>query len=433
MDYDAALALLGSLADYERSRPRRYDTQTYDLARFAALLARLGSPQDAYAVIHVAGTKGKGSTCAMVAAALAAAGARAGVFSSPHLRSVRERVVVDGEMIPPADFARLMGAVKDAMGGGAAGPNFRTYFEVVLAVALLHFREKKVSAAVLETGLGGRLDATNVVAPALTALTTLGLDHTDVLGETLAAVAAEKAAIMKAGAPAVSAPQPPAALAVVEETAARVGAALVVVGRDVAFKDNGDGTFDYRGARYELAGVRPAMAGPAQLVNGAVALAALELFAPVAVPAAAARAGVEAARLRARAEFIAGSPALLLDAAHNDDSARELAAVVRARPEKPRVLVWGMSDDKDAAAFARELAAEVDAAVATAAASPRALPPAALAAAANGILARMETAPTAAAALGRARALAGPDGLVVVAGSFYLAGEVLALLEGPVV
>ena len=430
MDYAAANAFLDSLVNYERAMPRRYDTRVFDLENFAELLARLGSPQDAFPIVHVAGTKGKGSVVAALAAGFGAAGRRAGTFTSPHLRSVRERVAVGEEFISPGDFGRFVGEAKEAMTGGEA-VNFRTYFETLLAAALVYFRERQVDVAVLEVGLGGRLDATNVVAPAVVAVTSLGLDHTDILGATLEEVAAEKAGVIKAGVPTVSAPQAEAAARVLEGAAARVGAPLSFVGGDVYFSANGDGTFDYRGARYELAGVRPAMPGRGQRANAAVALAALERFAAFDVPAAAARRGVEGARIRARAEFIPGKPALLLDAAHNADSARELAAVVAAFAGGPKILVWGMSAEKDVAAFAREVAPWVDGAIATAAATPRARAAAELAEATRDVFERVEAAASPAEALARGRAAAGDDGLVVVAGSFYLAGEILTLLEGP--
>ena len=431
MRYDDARAYLATLTDYERTAPRRYDTTTFDLARFAGLLARLGTPQGAYPIVHVAGTKGKGSACAMLAAAFAAAGRRPGVFTSPHLRSPRERVAVGGEPISPAAFGRWVGEVRDTT-SGAATPVFRTYFETVLAAALLHFREERVDVAVLETGLGGRLDATNVVVPAVAALTTVELDHVDVLGATLEAIATEKAGVMKRGVPAVTAPQDAAVLRVFRDAAARAGAPLAVAGEDYRFAARpGDGGFDFAGVRYELAAVRPAMRGPAQIINGAVALATLERFRPFDIPAAAARAGVETGVARARLELFAGAPAVLVDTAHTAASAAALAAVIRELGHDDAVLVWGMSADKDVDAFARALAPVTAVAIATAAATPRARAAAELAAAAT-VFRRQEVCPSTAAALARARALAGPSGLVVVAGSFYVAGEALVALEGTV-
>jgi dihydrofolate synthase/folylpolyglutamate synthase len=430
MDYAAAQTFLDSLVNYERAVPRVYDTRVFDLENFAKLLGRLGSPQDAFPIVHVAGTKGKGSVVAALSAAFAAAGRRAGTFTSPHLRSVRERVALGDELISPGDFGRFVGDARGAMTGGEAA-NYRTYFETLLAAALLYFRERQVAVAVLEVGLGGRLDATNVVSPEVVAITSLGLDHTAILGATIEEVAAEKAGVVKAGVPTVSAPQPEAAARVLERAAARVGAPLSFVGGDVYFSANGDGTFDYRGSRYELAGVRPAMRGPGQRANAAVALATLERFAPFDVPEAAARRGAEEGRVRARAEFIPAKPALLLDAAHNAESARELGAVARAFAGGPKVLVWGMSTEKDVAAFARETAPWADAAIATAASTPRARAAEELAAETRGIFRRVEAASPPAQALARGRAAAGVEGLVVVAGSFYLAGEILTLLEGP--
>ena len=430
MKYDDAKGFLDSLVNYERDVPRRYDTRVFDLENFAALLERLGSPQDAFPIVHVVGTKGKGSVVAMLAAAFAAAGRRAGTFTSPHLRSVRERIVFADDMISKEDFGGLVAEVKAAMTGSEKA-NYRTYFETLLAAALLHFRERGANVAVLEAGLGGRLDATNVVSPAAVAVATLGLDHTNILGNSVEKIAAEKAGVLKAGVPAVSAPQLEPAARVLRETAARVGAPLSFVGADIFLAINGDGTFDYRGRRYELARVKAAMPGAAQRTNAAVALAALETFDVFDVSAEAARRGVETGRARGRLEVIPGSPAVVLDSAHTAASARELASLMRDLPADNKVLVWGMSAEKDAADFARELAPYVDCAIATAAASPRARAAGELADVTRSIFKKVEAVSPPAAALARARALAGEKGLAVVAGSFYLAGEILTLLEGP--
>lgn len=430
MNYDDAQAFLNSLVNYERDMPRRYDTRVFDLENFAALLARLGTPQEAFPVVHVVGTKGKGSVVAMLAAAFAAAGRRAGTFTSPHLRSARERITVADEMISKEDFGRLVAEVKAAMTGAEAA-NYRTYFETLLAVALLCFRERRVDVAILEAGLGGRLDATNVVRPAVVAVTTLGLDHTQILGDSLKKIAAEKAGVFKAEVPAVSAPQEEAAAGVLREVARGVGAPVAFVGDEIYFSVNGDGTFDYRGRRLELSGIKAGMAGAAQRTNAAVALAALENFGPLNVPAEAARRGVEGGRARARLELFPGSPAVVLDVAHTAASARELAAVIDGVPADGKVLVWGMSAEKDAAAFARELAPRVGYAVATAAATPRAYDAAELADATRQTFRRVEAVTPAPAAFARGLAIAGEGGLVAVAGSFYLAGEILTLLEGP--
>lgn len=430
MDYDDAQAFLNSLVNYERDVPRRYDTRVFDLENFARLLARLASPQDAFPIIHVVGTKGKGSVVAMLAAAFAAAGRPAATFTSPHLRSARERIAVADEIISREDFGRFVAEVKAAMTGEEAA-NYRTYFETLLAVALLYFRERGVDVAILEAGMGGRLDATNVARPAVVAVTALGLDHTQILGDTLEKIAAEKAGALKAEVPAVSAPQEEAAAGVLREFARDAGTAVAFVGDDIYFSVNGDGTFDYRGRRLEFEGIKAGMAGAGQRTNAAVALAALESFGAFDVPAEAARRGVEEGRARARLELFPGSPAVLLDVAHTAASARELAAVVVGIPADRKVLVWGMSAEKDAAAFARELAPHVGYAIATAAATPRAYDAAALADATRQTFRGVEAVTPAAAAFARGLAVAGEGGLVAVAGSFYLAGEILTLLEGP--
>jgi dihydrofolate synthase/folylpolyglutamate synthase len=262
-------------------------------------------------------------------------------------------------------------------------------------------------------------------------LTTVDLDHTEILGETLERIAAEKAGVIKAGVPAVSTPQNPAAEEVIRRVAAEVRAPLAFVGSDIYFHENGDGTLDYRGRRYDLAAVKPATPGHGARVNAAAALAALECFTPFDVTAKSARRGVEAARPRGRVELLAGSPPVLLDTSHTPASGRELANVAAATPGDVKVLVWGMSADKDAAAYIHELAGAVDVVIATAASLPRARPAEELADVARGSFGRVEAVTAAPTALARARELAGPAGLVVVAGSFYLAGEILTEIEGP--
>ncbi len=377
------------------------------------LLARLGEPQRALRVVHLAGTKGKGSTAALVESVARAHGLRTGLTTSPHLSCARERVALDGRMIDEPTFVALERAVHDAAAGLVDAPSF---FECMIAMALLAFARARVELAVVEVGLGGRLDATNVVAPAVTGVTRLGLDHTDMLGPTLADIAREKAGIFKPGVPALSVSQEPAARAVLEEVAATVGAPLTFVDVDPD--------------------LRVGLAGRHQQENATLALALLAHAGVRLVPAATAR-GLRDVRWPARYERVGRNPLVIIDGAHNETAARALVEVARADPAlagRPLALVVGMIGGHDPAPFAEALRPLAPARVtAVACRSPRTYPAAAVARA----LARtfgvcdtdaLEPALARAAAFARAK-----NGAVLVTGSLYLAGEVRQrLLGGPV-
>lgn len=302
------------------------------LERMAALLARLGEPQRRFRALHVAGTKGKGSTCAFAAAICRQAGLRTGLTTSPHLSTARERIIVDGELIDEAGFVVLAREVEEAAGADLEA----SFFEKMIAMAFVAFARARVDVAVVEVGLGGRLDATNLVVPSACAITRLGLDHTEHLGPRLEDIAREKAGIMKAGVPVVSAPQEERALAVLEDAAARVGAPLVVIEPDPA--------------------LRPALRGAHQLENASVA-AALVRAAGLGVGEETIREGVARAAWPGRYETLRDAPVLIVDGAHNATSAAVLRETAHAdrRLGPGLTLVVGMTAGHDAVAFAREL------------------------------------------------------------------------------
>ena len=252
MDYRESLAYLMKYADYERL-PR--SGIVWDLRRIERLLKRLGDPQYAARAVHVAGTKGKGSTSAMIAAILRQAGYRVGLYTSPHLLSFTERIRVNGRPIAETDWARLVEVVQPHVEAENALGDLGelTTFEILTAMAFLHFREVRADYQVVEVGLGGRLDATNVVRPEVCVITSISYDHTDVLGDTLAKIAGEKAGIIKPGATVVSAPQAAEAMEVIERVCREKGAPLLKVGRDVT----------WRRARFRRSGAGPARQGAA--------------------------------------------------------------------------------------------------------------------------------------------------------------------------
>jgi dihydrofolate synthase/folylpolyglutamate synthase len=361
----------------------------------------------------------------MVAAGLSAAGrGPVGLYTSPHLVDLAERIAIDGR---PAEEAlllacadRLLPHVRAALGS----PDAPTFFELLTAAAWLAFRERGCSDVVLETGLGGRLDATTVCAPAVTAITTIEREHTQLLGDTVELIAAEKAGILKPGVPCVTGATG-GALHVIEERARGLAAPLSVLGRDVRLERvvtaPGPRT-EVRLARgTEVVDLALPLAGAHQASNAAVAFTLLRLLG---VDAAAARRGLEGTRLPAALEPFPGRPLVVLDGAHTAASAAGArAGVAAAWPGRPVTLLLALLGEKDAGAILEALLPGAAGVVATQVGSPRALPAHDLAAriAAAGT-APVETVPAPEAALERARALAGPDGLVLVTGSLYLAG-----------
>ena len=406
------------------------------LGRLADFLGTLGHPERAFPAVHVAGTNGKGSVTRMVAAVFDAAGRRAGLTISPHLQRVNERIVVAGAEIDDPSLDALLHELDAARAAWAAGqgpilPADRalTYFELTTAAAFLHFARQRVDIAAVEVGLGGRLDATNLVQPLSTAIVSIGLDHMEQLGPDEPFIAREKAGIFKPGVPAILGPLRPAARDAAAAIAASVGAPLWEPGRDYAVTPQPGGTFDWDGPGGALPGLRIALAGAHQVHNAAVAVALLRALPPAQRPSdAAIRAGLAAATNPGRLERL--GPRLLVDCAHNADGAAVLADWLRATPAPPggRTLLLGASADKDLAAIAPALAPLVDRIFTTACAHPRALAPDALQArlAALGI----DATPLGPIERALPAALSGP-GEVLVAGSVFLAGAVRDLLPLP--
>ena len=382
------------------------------LGRIERLLARLGKPQDRLPpVVHIAGTNGKGSVVALLRACLEAAGKRVHAYTSPHLVRFNERIVVAGREIDDGALAALVDEVEAANAGDPI-----TFFEIATALAMLAFAREPADAVLLETGLGGRLDATNVVRPAVAAIAPIGLDHQAWLGDTLAAIAAEKAAILKPGAPAVVAPQPPAARDVILARARRVGAPVA----DWSARPCGNG-FEFRSRVRETRFPAPALFGPHQIVNAGVALACLDAFQPLS-NAALAR-GLAAARWPGRLQRLAGPREIWLDGGHNPSAGEALAAVAEGWCDRPLRLVVGMMRGKDPRGFLAPLARR--AAALTAVPVPHrenAFEPAEIAAAAAAAGLAADTAGAADEAVMRID----PGARVLVCGSLYLVGAVLA-------
>ncbi len=386
-----------------------------------ALVAELGHPERAFRSVHVAGTNGKGSVVATVDAALIAAGHRSARYTSPHLVDLSERFVIEGRPVGRAPLEAAAADLHEAINrllsrGRLQGPP--TFFEATTAVAFELFHRARVEVAVCEVGLGGRLDATNVLEPAVTAITTIGLDHQEYLGRSLADIAREKAGIIKRGVPVVVGKLPPEALHVVKEVARSLNAPVVHAEGPAAL------------ATY--APVRLALRGTHQIANAAVAVRLLEELdrQGVTVSASAVRAGLEHVVWPGRLEIrrLPDGREVLLDAAHNADGAQALRDHLASGP--PRPMVFAAMRDKDVAAMIETLAPVVSAFIMTRASNARSSEPATLAEVAHRVDPRLTVAvePSASAALAHAWRLSSE---IVVAGSIFLLGDVMNELKRP--
>ena len=393
------------------------------LSRTLAALAALGNPHQAPGTrwILVAGTNGKGSTSAFLDSILRAAGHRVGLYTSPHLVRVNERMKVDGLDIPDTDFARIGARVLAFIAGGPT----LSYFEALTVLAFAWFAERQVELGVLEVGLGGRLDATNVVTPTVSIVTTIGYDHTDWLGNDLVTIAREKAGVIRPGGVVVSGlPDDLHDAAVVPAVA---GGRIVRAGHEVRGELEA-GRYDYRGLYASCRAVSLGIPGSYQASNATLAAAAAELVLPGLDPATVQR-GLEQARWPGRYELLPDCrPRILLDGAHNEAGARALAAsLTSSAPGGRLILVTACRKDKDPAAILAPLWPHLHAAIVTTIEAAKLRPTHEVAAAAAPSLpGGVFEEPDVAAAIQRARAIAGPDDTILVAGSLYLVGAVRA-------
>lgn len=437
----AAIDYLYGRINYERTAVVPYGREAFRLERMRELLARLENPQDRLRIVHVAGTKGKGSTSAMLAAMLTAGGYRAGLFTSPHLQRLEERFMVDGQpcserqLIECVEQVRQVAAEMDRLGS----EHQPTFFELLTAVGLLHFANTGVDFAVLEVGLGGRLDSTNVCQPELTVITSISFDHTRQLGHTLPEITREKAGIIKPGVALVSGVVQPEARSVVEEVCRGQGSPLVQLGRDFDFdyfpppgldQAQREAVADVRLRRpagwHELKGLRFGLPGRHQAANAAVAVAVADQLAhqgwKLGEPAI--RGGLAAVRWPARVEIVGRRPAVVLDSAHNRASAEALLDTLAEslRPRR-RILVFATTQEKDISGMLAALLPQFDQVIFTRYLNnPRGVSPEELLPFVPPDL-RAEIAADPLAAWNLARASAGPEDLICVTGSMFIAAE----------
>jgi len=454
--YDAALAFLFGRINYEHVQPAAYQPRYYKLARMRELLRRLGDPHLAAPAVHLAGTKGKGSTATMIAAALTEAGYRTGLYTSPHLHRIEERMAVDGASCGQQEFVQLIDTIRPVIEqmdnqvsaqGGSLAP---TYFEITTALAMLHFQRSNAGAVVLETGLGGRLDSTNVVTPAVSVITSISYDHTHLLGDTLAEIAREKAGIIKPGVPVVSGVVEQEPASVIAETARERGAPLMLRGRDFDFNavecSSASGplpppvTIDFRMKTSHcdaaLTGVKTQLRGAEQGANAACALAAMQILRTQGwqLPPATVKCALAKATCPARIEVLQTAPVVIVDVAHNVASVRSLTPVIDGlRCQGRRTLVFATSNDKDPAGMLRELAPRFHRILVTRFLNnPRSTPPATLAALAQQHArpdAMVETVAEPQHAATMLRSGVAAEDAIVIAGSFFIAAEMRAILQ----
>jgi dihydrofolate synthase / folylpolyglutamate synthase len=400
----------------------------FGLETMRALMEELGHPERAWPSLLVAGTNGKGSVVAVVDQVLRDSGLRVGRYTSPHLVRLHERIAVDGRLVTDGALLRAVRRVRDAAEALVRTgriPAHPTHFEAVTAAAFLHFAARRVDVAVLEVGLGGRLDATNVCDPVASAIVTIARDHEAQLGGSLPAIAREKAGVLRRGRTCVLGALPASARRAIGEAARREGARLRDVAQEGVARETASG-LTVRTAARTYRGLHP-LTGAHQVGNLRVALALLEEAerAGVRVRWSRVRDAVARTRWPGRLQTLAGRPEVLLDGAHNPEGARALARHLAGGP--PFVLVFGAMADKDVPRMARLLFPLAERVVLTSVAQDRAASPRELARRAGAFARGGVLAATPSVAMARARALAGPRGRVVVAGSLFLVGDVLAL------
>ncbi|MBP3657042.1 MAG: bifunctional folylpolyglutamate synthase/dihydrofolate synthase [Clostridia bacterium] len=399
------------------------------LANMRALMQRLGNPQDSLAMIHVAGTNGKGSCCAMIERTLREAGYTTGMYTSPYIEVYNERIRLGGVPIAGDQLAALVERVFPHVEALAAQGVQITEFELGTALAFAAFAEAKVDYAIIEVGLGGRLDPTNIITPKVCVITEVGMDHMDYLGSTIGEIALEKAGIMKPGIPVSLGPQRHDALDVLMAAARGRGCPVYDPDAENVAETADQVTFDVRLHEQTIRGLTVSLRGRHQAENACAALGAISALRKqgVQIPLEAVRRGMAAVRWPGRLEAFGR---IMLDGAHNDPGVRALCAYCDAwLPKEKTVLVTGMLEDKETRRMCERLASRVRRVVCTVPPNPRAMAAEKLAACFEELGCRAVAVPDAEEALARARSIAGNDGRILVAGSLYLIGEMRTLLR----
>ena len=448
--YQQTLDYLYSYVDYSLTRQLRYSPEKFNLERMVKLMQLMGDPHKKYPVVHIAGTKGKGSTAAMVASILRKAGYRTGFYTSPHLQDFTERIQVDGA---PISREQLIAAVDQIRSHLAKIPEITT-FEITTAIAFKDFYDKQVDVAVVEVGLGGRLDATNVVDPLVSVITSLSFDHMNVLGDSIAQIAAEKGGIIKPDKPVVLAPQWKEAREVIEQIAEERNAPLTIIGRDYFFGEHSrslDGQTFFLWSKdeqelvneYISSGGRTdwepehfsiPLLGMHQVENAATAYATIQVLrdSGFSISREAILSGFAQVDWPGRFEILQKSPLIIIDSAHNQDSALRLRlAMDDYLNGKPIILLFGSSEDKDVRGMFSHLLPRVRTLVATRSTHPRAMEPKLLVELANQFGKHAIETQSIEEGLAEAIKQAGKDAAIMVTGSIFVAAGVRELMQKP--
>src|SRR3954469_7960327 len=430
--FSKAMRFLATLADFERLRIVRYNSQNFDLERMRGLLKRLGNPHEQFRSVHVAGTKGKGSTCAMIASMLQACGYKVGLYTSPHLVDIRERIQINGEMVSHAEFARLIKGIEPMVGRMKPTP---TYFDVLTAAAFKYFADQKVDIAIVETGLGGRLDSTNVIKPEVTAITSISKDHMAQLGNTLALIAQEKAGIFKKDIPAVTVVQDPDAEAVLARIAAKVGAPFDVAGKSIEFSYRFESSrmlgphnrvcLTTANTKFEHLAVP--LVGEHQAINCGLALSIIDKLKGrgFTINDMKAMEGLNKLVMPGRMEQISTDPRVIVDGAHNAASIDAfMRAIGQHVPYDSMVLIFGCCADKDVTGMLEKITGGADKVIFTKVDNIRSANPYELAQQYTELYGKMaQVAGSLEEALAIANRAVTKEDLICITGSFYLVGE----------
>jgi dihydrofolate synthase/folylpolyglutamate synthase len=435
LSYEEATEYVDSLIDYEKRPEIPYNKRSLNLQRMRHLLSLLGNPHKNLKVVHIAGTKGKGTTSAIVASILGAGGFKVGLYTSPHLISPRERIRIGNSLIKEEEFAYFLSEIKLKIDRLRKVSPYLvpTFFEVYTALALLYFAYQNVDLAVLEVGLGGKLDATNVISPLVAVITQISFDHTKQLGNDLVSIAKEKASIIKKGAKVITSPQDSSVMRVIKERCRRGKASLVEVGKDVKFKRMDSTlrgqTFQIRTKRGDYFPLFLPLLGEHQIINAVTAVGAIELLSQdgIFVPSEAVVQGMRKVKWPGRVQVLSEKPLFLVDCAHNGASAQALASFLKEISVQGRIfLILGILKNKDVEGIATPLCPLADEVIITEVNSPRALSGEHLKKRIGKIChKRMVIKRNIKDALCYTQSLSNEEDLICVTGSVYLAGEAL--------
>ena len=439
--YSIAMRYLFDKTDYEKQQKLRYNVTTFDLNRMNSLLKDLGNPHKKIATVHIAGTKGKGSTATMLAKMIEANGYNVGLYTSPHVTTLHERIAINSEMISEKQMLGLLNRMHAVIEKFADKDDAPTFFEIMTALAFLHFEDTNVDVAIIETGLGGRLDSTNVIEPFLVGITSISIDHQNLLGNTIDMIAAEKAGVIKKGIPVITVPQDPTAMKVLKHHALSVDAPLSVTGSDIDFssrfessREEGPHTricLTTPNSRFEH--LRVPLPGEHQAINCGLALAMLDKLKMQGykIDDDKAADGLSKVNLIGRMEIISNDLWVIVDIAHNASSMYALIhAIGQHVPYDSMVIIFGCNSDKDVRGMLKQLQYGADKVVFTRSNSPKAVYPEDLAEIYDDVCGKMcQTAMTLREAVRIAKSATSREDLICITGSFYLVGQAKEQLQ----